>query len=430
MAQFNAATVCELDSGIRLVVRENHRNPTLCVAGIIPAGSIDDPPDAAGTGNFTVSMLPNGTENYTKLELAEVIESAGIEIGFSLSRESFRFSGRALSEDAGLLLALMAEQLRRPVFPEAELDTTRRQILTSILASEDDTYDVSYYRARDMAYGTGHPFAGRIEGTPGTVAGLGAGALQAWHRRHIHPEGMVLVLVGDTTPEAACRLVEEHFGGWEPRPREGRQALLARGAEFQRVGGQRRDVEMADKSNVSLTWIGPGTDKCGIDRWAQVLVMNFILGGGFSSRLNDELRLKAGLTYGSFSWFGNGRAAGPLCVSVQVNPRNLDTAVRLTEEELARYAANGAEAEELKIAQDYLTGNYYVRLATNLARAGAIAELEYLGKGLAYLENYGTIINRITLEQVREQAGLYCQPANFGLVAAGSLGAGGYAGHD
>lgn len=412
------ASVRQLPNGITLVLRENHNNSTVNVAGIVPAGAINDPPDRRGLGNLVVSMLSNGTQQHSKAELAEILENSGISLGFSPSRENFSFGGKSLTEDFGLLLDMLAEQLLSPKFDQNELELTRQQVLTGLLDSENDTFDVAFARGRELLYGAGHPFSGRIEGNRSGVEAAGLADLQAWYDSNVSPAGTIITIVGDIDTAEAARMIEERFGAWQAPPTQ-RTALLARSAEYKPAGG-REDIQLEDKSNVTLLWIGPGCSKTGTD-WPADLVANFIMGGDFSSRLNNRLRVQEGLTYGSFSFFSNGFASGPWAAMVQVNPQNIEPAIAATNEELARIASEGVTPEELALAKSYLTGNFPVRLSTNGSVASAVSDAIYLGRGVNYIEDYESIINAVTLEQVNAATAAFMDPANLQLVVCGSL---------
>ena len=416
------ATVETLPNGLTLVIRENHNNQTVNVHGLVEAGKIDDPAELPGLGNFCVSMLSNGTDKHTKLELAEIMEDAGLEMGFSPSREYFTFSGRSLTEDFELLLDLLAEQLLTPSFPMDEIEKTRQQISTGLLNSANETFDASFYTGRDLLYGADHPFAGRVEGNLDSVAAITNTDLAKWHSAHVIPDGAVLTIVGDIDTAAAREAILARFGDWHGE-QEDRAALLARSTEFQAGPDKTVEINLPDKSNCSLLWIGPGVDKVDTAEWAKCIVTNFILGGDFSSRLNERLRVQEGLTYGAFSWFSNGRGAGPFCVSVQVNPQNIEAAVAATNEVLAEFAAEGATAGELELARNYLTGNFPVRLATNGAVAAALTDAVYLGKGVDYLRDYAQYVSQVTLEDIRRIAAGYMAPDELATIAAGTISA-------
>jgi len=413
------AATFTLDNGLTVAIRENHNNATVNVSGIVRAGSIYDPPGKRGVGSFAVQMLSNGTQKHSKLELAQIVENAGIDLGFGPSRENFSFSGRSLTEDFPLLLEMLSEQLLTPSFPADEVEKMRQQIQAGLLNSLNDTFDQSFYTARELIYGADSPFAGRVEGTPESVKAITRDDLAGWYKANVVAGGAVLVIVGDVDTAAALDMVKQRFSGW-PAGSADRGAVLEQGTNFLSVAGARRDVEIPDKSNASLLFVGPGPSKLGPE-FAARSVADFIFGGDFYSRLNERLRVKEGLTYGSFAWFSNGRAAGPFCINIQVNPENIAPAVKDTLEEVQRIYDGGITDDELTLSKDYLTGNFPVRLATNGAVAGAIADALYLDRGVSYIQHYQQMIQAVTKEQVEGAVRQFIDPAPLGLVVAGSL---------
>jgi zinc protease len=408
-----------LANGLKVVVRENHNNQTVMLYGLIPAGKITDPAGKPGVSNFAVNMLANGTTAHSKLELSELLEDAGLELGFASSRETFSVAGRSMSEDFPLLLSLAAEMLLKPSFPAEEVELTRQQIQAGLLNSMNDTFDMSFYTGRDLIYGADHPFAGRVEGTPESVAAITRDDLVAWHQQMVVPAGSVLVIVGDVDTTTALAAIEQQFGAWQGS-QPGRSELIARGAEFKTDAPQRTEINLPEKSNAALFWIGPGMSKATPD-WAARQIATFTFGGDFYSRMNERLRIKEGLTYGAFAWLSNGLGAGPFCVSVQVNPENIEPGIKATEEELARFASDGITPDELALAINYLSGNFPVKLSDNASVAAMLGETAYLGLGLDYIQRYQREIAAVDKAQVDAVAAKLADPANFKLVVAGTL---------
>jgi zinc protease len=413
------ATTQKLANGIVVIVRENHNNSTVNIKGLVCAGRIDDPAAKPGVASMAVSLLSSGTSKHNKQQLAEIMEDSGMEMGFGASRENFSFSGRSLNEDFSKLLETIAEQLRDSTFPQEEVELTRQQTLAGLLSSFDSTFDTSFYTGRDLLYGKGNPFAGRVEGTQASVQTITRDDLLAWYKANVVPDKAVIAIVGDVDTVEALKLVEQYFGTWTgTNPQH--EARIALGSQFQTTGGKREVVAMPDKSSASLTWLGPGPSKLG-DDWAPRTIASFIFGGDFSSRMNERLRIKEGLTYGAFAWFSNGRAAGPFCVSADVNPENIEPAVTAATEEMARYASAGATADELALAKNYLTGNYPVKLATNGDVAAALADALYLDRDATFIQHYAEGINAVSLEQVNAVAAKYVDPAKLMLIVAGTV---------
>ncbi len=416
------AVEARLGSGLRVVIRENHNNPTVSLSGILPLGRIDDPPQLPGLGSLAEELLTAGTVHYGKFQLAELLEDNAIDLGFGTGRESLSLGGRSLSADFPRLIDLLAETLLNSNFPAEEVELARQQALADLLDSMDDTRDQASMKARELAYGPGHPFNGRVSGTEEGLRAIRRADLADWHGRLCHGDGAVLSIVGDVDAQQAIELLEERLGQLSAEPQD-RSALLASGGDFsalQASSGTRSVIPMPDKANATLIWIGAGPSKSSPD-WTAAFIAAFIFGGDFYSRLNERLRVKEGLTYGSYSRFGGARAAGPLFVIAQVSPKNVDKAVELAQEEMTRYCAEGPSADELKLAQDFLCGNFPVSLSHNGAIAGALADAVYLGRGVDYIPNYQAMIRAVSLSDVVEAAKAYFDPKKMALTAAGTI---------
>lgn len=412
------AQIRHLSNGITVAIRENHSNPTVCVHGLVRCGRIDDPAALPGLGSFVEEMLQNGTGRYDKFALAGLLEDNGIGLNYSLGRENLSFGGRSLSEDFTLLLDVLSEELTGSNFPEDEIEKSRQQIVTDLLDSLDDTSDQAFTRGRELLYGEGQLYAGRIEGTIDSAKAITRHDLLAWHRGNVEPTGAIISIVGDVDSERAFELLESRLGRWAAQPRE-RQGLIDAAAQYLPAAGRSERIPMAEKSNLSIAMLGPGMSKLE-DLWTAAYIATFIFGGDFYSRLNERLRVKEGLTYGSYSRITASRASGPIWVSAQVSPAKLEQALAATREEMARYAESGCTEDELELAKRYLTGNFPVRLATNGAVAAALSDAIYLERGVDYIRRYPEIIRAVTREQVNAAAARLYPPDNFVVVTAGT----------
>jgi zinc protease len=190
--------------------------------------------------------------------------------------------------------------------------------------------------------------------------------------------------------------------------------------EWQTPADREVDVFLADKSNISLIWAGPGPARQGRD-WPRASVATYVLGGDFGARLNKRLRVEEGLTYGSFAYFDSNLAAGPFIAQVDVNPENIPAAEKAMIEELAEYLASGPTDEEFAHAKSFLTGNYPVRLSSNGAIARELTQNVYLGRGVDYIQDYPELVNAVTKEQVLAIIREYMDAGKMVHVRAGTL---------
>ncbi|MDQ3023070.1 MAG: insulinase family protein [bacterium] len=413
------ANVFTLPNGLTVVVRENHSNPSVSISGLVRAGSIDDPADKPGLANLAVSMLKRGTAKWTKEQLAELEENNAVSLGYGPGRENFSFSGRSLSEDLPTLLDLLQSTLLQPTFPQTELDLLRQQVLAAIADADNDTATQAGRAARRALYGDDNPFTHDEIGTVESVQAATVDDIAAWYSAHSVPEGSIITIVGDVSAAQVRSEIERRLGSWSGKLGN-HNALIARASDFRAPATPNVDVFLADKSNVSLIWAGPGASRQGT-AWPKYSVATYVLGGDFGSRLNKRLRVQEGLTYGSFAFFDSNLAAGPLFTQADVNPENIAAAEKAMTEELTKYAATGPTEEEFRRAKSFLTGNYPVRLASNGSIARELTTNVYLGRGVDYIRDYPGLVEAVTLQEVLGVIRDYIDQSKMVHVRAGTL---------
>jgi zinc protease len=319
----------------------------------------------------------------------------------------------------GKLLGTLAEELRRPSFPEEQVEFVRVQTLNAIQRSEDDTFERASNLARSRLYGKGNPYAGTVYGTKETVAKLSRDDVNAFYKQCISPNRLILVVAGDVNTEEVIQTVSELFGDW-PAGSPQDEAVFARSADTQSLDGAEETIEMAERSNATVLFMRKGIARTADDYYA-TMVADHIFGGDFISRLNNILRVQEGLTYGSFSSLAPGLGTGPWTVFVQVNPENAEKAKEMTLRIWQDMYSEGATEEELARAKSYLTGNFAVRLGTISAVANLLSDMAYYKLGMDFIERYPQIINGLTLEDVNAAFRNNLAPDEYIEVSAGSL---------
>lgn len=165
-------TRVELDNGITVLVRPNFTSPAVVVDGLIPGGALLEPADKAGLANFHSTLLMRGTEHHTFDELYEEIESNGASLSFNASGHSLRFGSKSLAEDLPRMLALSAEVLREPTFPDVYVERVRGQILTSLQIRAHNTRSMASLKFLELAYPPGHPYRTSLNGYPETITSI------------------------------------------------------------------------------------------------------------------------------------------------------------------------------------------------------------------------------------------------------------------
>ena len=410
----------ELPNGLVAVLRANPANPTVAIQGLVKAGAIYDPAEKGGLSAFVAAMLDRGTANRTALDQAEALESIGASLRFHGGPETVTFSGNALAEDIGTVLAVLADALRNPAFAPDQIEKARDEQIIRVKVAEEDTSFVASKVANEILFAPGHPFHNSPIGTEASLGAIARDDLTAFHAAHYGPNAVVLVLVGDIDSLAVIEQVTQSFGDWRklesPAP-----FAVPRIAPPDRA--QRRIVRMEGKSQVDVVYALPGLSRTDPDYYA-AMIMNYLLGGGsLSSRLMDNLRDRQGLVYGVYSNLNAGIGAGPIHIRAGTNPANADRTAKAIWTQVTQMHEGGPTPTELGEAKSYMTGVFPVRLETNSGVAAQLLGAELYGLGMDYIERYVSIINSVSLEEVRAAARKYLGPRGYALAIAGSYDA-------
>ncbi|MBI5958910.1 MAG: insulinase family protein, partial [Chloroflexi bacterium] len=397
----------ELPNGIVVLVRENHYAPSVIITGSVNAGGLFDVPDTLGLASFAASMLMRGTEQRDFTAIHELLESNGASLGISGGRHTAGFSGKSLAEDLPMLIELLAEALRRPVFPEVQLDRLRGQLLTSLKIHEQDTRYMAGKLFRELVYSADHPYHYSTDGTVETISAIRRDHLLDFHRQFYGPSGMMIVIVGAVESEAAIRLVEDYFGDWQ-NPTQPPLPDLPSLAPPQAV--QTQIHTMPGKSQSDLVWGTPGPSRFAED-WHAANLANNILGVfGMYGRIGAEVREKRGMAYYSFSRLDGGIGPGAWRVVAGVNPANVEAAVEAIRGEIRRLVTEPVSVQELADNKANFIGRLPLQLESNEGVAGVILMMERYELGLDYLQHYAATINAVTAEEVLVSAQRYLDP--------------------
>jgi len=401
-----------LPNGIVLLVAERPAIPIVVVRADVRAGSVYDPPGAGGLANLTAELLTRGTAVRTGPELDEAIEFVGGTLEGDAGRDGATIGLSVLKKDLTLGLNLLAEVLREPTFPEAELKRRAEEIAAGIERAEQDPQTVANRALARLLY-PGHPYSRPVSGTVESVRRLTREQVAAFHRENYRPDGLVISVVGDVTSEEVRRDLLARLGAWAagapPRPAIP-QAPASPPVEARRI---ERNLTQA---TVSLARPGVRQDH---PDYFPLVVANYILGGGSASRLYMKVREERGLAYSVYSGLGPGRYGSSYFVGFQTRLEAVDEAVGLVKQEMARMAREPVTARELDLAKSYLIGSYPLRTDTSGKMAALLVAVEENQLGLDWPDRFKAGISRITAADVRRVATTYMDPATFSSVTVG-----------
>lgn len=405
----------ELPNGIVVLVRENHASPSVVVSGQLTVGSYDETDDRAGLAAFTASALARGTARRTFDQIYDEVESVGASFGISAGIHHTGFGAKSLAEDLAMVFDVLADVLRNPTFPPAEVEKLRGEILTDFEERAQDTRRMAALTFRQLAYPEGHPYRRSRAGYAETIAGLTRDDLVAFYQGGYSPSGMVVVIVGAVETKRAVAQVEAAFGDWDGTVYPRRP--LPPVPQLGQVRKQHVQIPGKTQSDVVLGYPGPArTDPAFLD----AMMCNTILGVfGMMGRLGEKVRDEQGLAYYSYSQIEGGPGPGPWTVIAGVSPASVEQALESIRAEIRRISREPVAGEELADSQAFLVGSLPLRLETNEGVARAILEMERYELGLDYLQRYGDLIREITPERVLAAARRWLDPDAYALAVAG-----------
>lgn len=402
-----------LTNGLIVLVRENHSAPVVVVEGYIPAGAIHEAAAQAGLSSFVASMLTRGSAHYDFDHFNETIESIGASLGAGSSDHYTSFNATSLAEDFPTILAVLADVLRRPEFPQVHVDRVRQQKLVRLQERAQDTNQMAGLRFYEAIYGD-HPYGRSTSGYLETIPQIQQSDLAVFHARFYTPQGAILVVVGDVETQAVLDLIHTHFGDWQGAPPDKHVPLFAT-----RQTGQRLNHVIPGKVQADIIMGVLAIPRHHPDFYP-VRVANNILGQfGMMGRLGERVREEQGLAYYSYSSVDTELHHGLWLAQAGVNPANVEQAIQSILVEFERLATTPVLAEELADSQAYMTGVLPLTLETNSGVASTLLNMEWFDLGLDYLERYHGLIYSVTAEEIQRVAARYLRPEACTIVVAG-----------
>jgi zinc protease len=403
-----------LDNGLSVVVAPVAKLPVVTVMAVIDAGAAADPAGQAGVAQLTAHVLAEGTERSHGAELAERFERLGTALDTSTDWDSSTARITVTPERLPEALALLAEVILTPSFPEREVDRLKQERLTELLQQQAEPRGLADDMFGRFAYAANSRYALPDGGAEATVNTLDRNSVVAFYRARYAPASTTVVIVGDVTRESARALVVDAFGAWSG-------PIVSRPVVSDEPATRTRTVHIVGKEDAPQSELRVG--HVGVPRlhrdFFPIVVMNAILGGLFSSRINLNLREEHAYTYGAFSSFDWRRQAGPFTVATAVRSDVTDAAVREILLEIERMQAAEVSEAELTLATSYLDGVFPIRFESTNAIANALSSLVAYGLPDDYFDRYRENIRAVTAGDVLRAAREYLHLDQLQIVTVG-----------
>ena len=369
--------------------------------------------------DMVASMLDQGTKNMSKFEISEKLESVGARLNFFNGQTRVGFSGKFLEEDTEMVFEIMADQIKNPLFSEQELEKVKKRAIAGYKRSKESTRGNAMNNMLEAFYGKDHQNSPtNPDQAIEDIKNITAQNLEEYHRKNYGTGSMVIVVVGDIKHQELEKMVKEGFGGWKKSPLNTKQEERVASKKAGKVY-----LTMQDKTSTDFL-VGTALE---IDRYHPDYLPLYLgthtLGGNFSARLMQTVRVKEGLTYGinsSLSGFGNGND-GYWMVGGTFAPQLLSKGESSTLREIKLWLEKGITQKELDVTKSTLTGGFQVGFDTTGGLASGILSAVVTHNSLEYLDSYPEQVKKITLDQVNEAIKKYITLDGLYRVAAGSI---------
>jgi zinc protease len=399
-----------LDNGLTLLVSERHNLPVVKVSIGFKAGTLVEPGDKAGLANLTASLLSSGTKSRTAEQISEEADFVGAFVGGSGGDDYVTVSLSVLKKDVDLGFDLLSDIILNPSFPEDEISKKIERIKGSLRSQEEDPGFISSREFKKAVFGA-HPYGRLVTGTVETLDRIGRNDIVSFHSLYYIPNNAIMAVVGDISGEEVHFLLNRYFSKWRAKGMITSAPPLVRASKKRETIMVNKDLTQA---NIMLGHLGVSRDH---PDYYTLSVMNYILGGGgFASRLMENIREEKGLVYDIHSSFAADRYGGRFRVSLQTKNKTANEAIENVLDEINRIRSEPVNSIELSDAKSFLTGSFPMRIETSSRIARFLLAVEYYGLGIEYIDNYPEYINGVTKEDVLRVAKKHLDPDNYTLV--------------
>ncbi|WP_309088181.1 pitrilysin family protein [Phenylobacterium sp.] len=402
-----------LANGLRVIVARSSDLPLVTADLTVKTGAWADPQGLSGAAAMTAGMLTEGTKTRSAQQIASQTEALGATLSAGASLEASSVTLNVMPDKLVPALEIMADVAKNPAFAAEELERQRQQALDGLQVAFQQPGSLAGFATAPVVYG-GTPFGHPPQGSPDSLTKLKPEHLSAIHRAWYRPDNAVLVLTGDVTPEQGFALAERAFGDWA-KP----AAPLAAAPTIQpSVKPRAVAIDLPGTGQASVNVVKPAIPRTD-PAYYPGIVASTVLGGGYSARLNQEIRIKRGLSYGARASLSTARTTGSFRASAQTKNESAPEVLDLIKAEMTKLAAEPASADELKARKSVLVGSFGRELATSGGLADILGGFALYGVPLDEVALYTRKVEAVQASQVQDFARRVFDPAQSSVIVAG-----------
>jgi len=399
-----------------VIVIERTEYPLISAQLLIKNGGEVDPPELAGLADLTANLLTKGTQTRDATQIAQQIESLGGSIDSGARWDASFASVGVMSTKIQQAMEILADVVRRPTFKSEEVERLRQQYLDNLTLALGEPGSIASFVAARVVFGDS-PYGHRISGTTESLTRITAADISKMHSRYYRPDNAILVIGGDITAKDGFALATKYFGDWQ----EPTTPLPAMSAAMETTAPKSGRVVVIDKPDAGQAAVYLA--RTGINRkdadYFRGIVTNSVL-SGYSGRLNQEIRIKRGLSYGAFSVLDTRRDVGPFVASAQTKNESGAAVADLLMGEISRLSSAPPADVELTPRKAVLIGNFSRNLETVNGLVGQVGSLALYGMGLDEINRYINNVQSITTADIQKFAGTRLDAKTSNIIIVGN----------
>ncbi|WP_020597469.1 M16 family metallopeptidase [Spirosoma panaciterrae] len=407
----------KLKNGLTVYLMEQHEVPLINVSAVFEAGAVQDG-NRYGLSNMTAEALLFGSSKYTKAQLEEKAEYVGATIDTYAGKEVAKLSASFAVKDQDLLFDILQDVITKPTFDQAEFDKYKQRQLLQLTQQKESPRGVVNSYFNRFVY-EGHPYANPITGTPTSVSAISATDARQFYLKNYTTDRAAIAVVGDFDTPAMKKRITELFGSWKTA------AATSPKLSEPTIASDKSRVLLVNKDDARETTFligGKGITQNNPD-FIPVTVVNTILGGRFTSWLNDALRVNSGLTYGAGSRFATFRNSGTFAISTFTKVSTTTQAIDMALMVLDSLHKTGIDEKTLSSAKNYVKADFPPRYESASELANLLTDMFSLGFDESFINNFQKNVDGLTVAKTRQIIDQYFPKNNLQFVLIGKADA-------
>jgi zinc protease len=405
-----------LPNGLRVIVIERTESPLISAQLLIKNGGEVDAPELAGLADMTANLLTKGTQTRDATKIAQEIESLGGSLDSGARWDSSFASVNVMSSKIQPAMEILADVVRHPTFKSEEVERLRQQYLDNFTLAVGDPGSLARMIAARVVFGDS-PYGHPVSGTSESLTRITAADIAKLHSRYYRPDNAILVIGGDINAKDGLALATKYFGDWQ-KPTTPLPAISAAMENAAAKSGRIVVIDKPDAGQAAVYLARTGIDRKDPD-FFRGIVSNSVL-SGYSGRLNQEIRIKRGLSYGAASTLDARRDVGPFVASAQTKNESGAQVADLLLGEIGRLSSAPPADVELTPRKAVLVGNFSRNLETVNGLVGQVGSLALYGLGLDEINRYIDNVQAINTADIQKFAGARLDAKTSNIIIVGN----------